>query len=150
MVIPGRGGAAATVAFLSDEPGSPVELFDDRGNAIGELAGRPAELASTCETNPDDNSGCLLTSMRAVSVGGEVLFWAQRRRLGVRPGNADVAIVASSTGGNPAGTGPKSSRQATCCSPGEPTETASSTARLRRDDLGDDVAAADRVAGSDL
>jgi hypothetical protein len=72
VVIPGRGGASATVAFLPLEQGSPVELFDDRGNAIGELAGRPAELAS-CETNP--GTGCLLTSLRGVSVGGEVLFW---------------------------------------------------------------------------
>ena len=71
VVIPGRGGAAATVAFLSGGT-DPVDLFDDRGNAIGELAGRPAELAS-CETNP--GTGCLLTSLRGVSVGGEVLFW---------------------------------------------------------------------------
>ena len=71
MLIPGRGGAAATVAFLPLEPGTPVERFDDRGNAIGELAGRPAELASTCPPEhrmyPDQ--------LRAVSVGGEVLFW---------------------------------------------------------------------------
>ena len=74
VVIPGRGDAAATVAFLPLEPGTPVELLDDRGNAIGELAGRPAELASTC-FKPGRNDGCLLTSLRAVSVGGEVLFW---------------------------------------------------------------------------
>ena len=42
-----------------------------------------------------------------------------------------------STGGNPSGTGLKSSRQATCCSPGEPTETASIIARLRRGDQPD-------------
>ena len=48
VVIPGRGGAAATVAFLPLRPDTPVELFDDRGNAIGEWAGRPAELALTC------------------------------------------------------------------------------------------------------
>ena len=73
VVMPGRGGAA-TVAFLPLEPGTPVELFDDRGNAIGELAGRPAELASTCY-RPGQDNGCLLTSLRAVSVGAEVLFW---------------------------------------------------------------------------
>ena len=74
VVIPGRGGAAPTVAFLPLTPGTPVELFDDRGNAIGELAGRPTELASTCY-QPSGNNSCLLTSLRAVSVGGEVLFW---------------------------------------------------------------------------
>ncbi len=74
VVIPGRGGAAARVAFLPLSPGTPVELVDDRGNAIGELAGRPAELAVTC-LKPLSNDGCLLTSLRTVSVGGEVLFW---------------------------------------------------------------------------
>ena len=74
VVIPGRGGATATVAFLPLSPGDPVELFDDSGKAIGELAGRPAELASTC-LKPPGNDSCLLTSLRALSVGGEVLFW---------------------------------------------------------------------------
>ncbi len=74
VVIPGRGGAAATVAFLPGEPGTPVELLDDRGTTIDELAGRPPEFVSTC-LKPPGNTGCILTSMDAVSVGGEVLFW---------------------------------------------------------------------------
>ena len=74
VVIAGRGGEATTVAFLPLERGAPVEVFDDRGNRIGQLAGRPAELASTC-VEPSGNSGCLLTSLRSALVGGEVLFW---------------------------------------------------------------------------
>jgi hypothetical protein len=74
VVIPGPGGTAATVAFLPLDPGSPVELIDDRGNSIGELAARPADLAGTCYVSSNDE-GCMLTSLRAMSVGGEVLFW---------------------------------------------------------------------------
>jgi hypothetical protein len=74
VVIPDQGGTAGNVAFLPLDPGSPVELLDDRGNAIGELAARPAELAGTCYV-PPNNEGCMLTSLRGVSVGGEVLFW---------------------------------------------------------------------------
>ncbi len=109
VVIPGRGGAAATVAFLPLSPGAPIELFDDRGNAIGELAGRPAELALTCG-KPPGNDSCLITSLRAVSVGGEVLFWysddgwaidpeAQTWRSlpldGRQPGNDGTEVVAA-------------------------------------------------------
>lgn len=75
VVIPGRGGAPATVAFLPGETGAPVQVLDDRGNTIGEWAGRPAELPAICETNPE-RAACLSgnTSL-AVSVGGEVLLW---------------------------------------------------------------------------
>ena len=48
-------------------------LLDDRGNVIGKLAGRPAELAGTCETNPEDDV-CMLTSQGGVLVGGEALY----------------------------------------------------------------------------
>jgi hypothetical protein len=75
VVIPGRGGAAATVAFLPIASGTPVELLDDRGNAIGELAGRPAELAGICETNPDHTACVFGNRGHAVSVGDEVLFF---------------------------------------------------------------------------
>jgi len=74
VVIPGRGGAAATVAMLPPDSGIPGVLLDDRGNAIGELPGRPAELAGRCETNPDD-AVCMLTTQGAVLVGGEILYW---------------------------------------------------------------------------
>ena len=74
VLIPGLDGADATVAMLSEKPGTPVVLLDDSGTVIGELAGRPAELASTC-SQPAGNTGCLLTSLYAVSVGDEVLFW---------------------------------------------------------------------------
>lgn len=67
------------MAFLSGAPGTRVELTDDRGNAIGELAGRPAELTQSCLT-PPGNTGCLFVSSHAVSVGGEVLFWYSTRR----------------------------------------------------------------------
>ena len=73
VVIPGRGGAAATVAILSGDSGTPGLLLDDRGNAIGELAGRPAELAGKCETNPE-LPVCMFTNWDAVLVGGEVLY----------------------------------------------------------------------------
>ena len=74
VVIPGRGGAAATVAIVPRDSGTPGVLLDDRGNAIGELAARPAVLAGTCETNPDDQV-CMLTTQDAVVVGGEILYW---------------------------------------------------------------------------
>jgi hypothetical protein len=78
VVIPGRDGAAATVAFLPDTWSTPVELLDDRGNSIGKLAGRPAELAEsagTCDRFPGDTLCLFAATRRAVSVGGEVLFW---------------------------------------------------------------------------
>lgn len=74
VVIPGQGGTAGNVAFLPLEPEIPVDLIDDRGNPIGQSAARPADLAGTCYVS-SNNEGCLLTSLRAMSVGGEVLFW---------------------------------------------------------------------------
>ncbi len=74
VVIPGQSGTAGNVAFLPLDPGSPVELIDDRGDPIGESAARPEELAGTCYVSSNDE-GCMLTTLRAVSVGGEVLFW---------------------------------------------------------------------------
>jgi hypothetical protein len=68
VVIPGRG-----VALLPLDLGVPVVLLDDRGNMVGELAGRPEELALTCQRAGEN--ACLLTSLRALSVGGEMLFW---------------------------------------------------------------------------
>ncbi len=73
VVIPGPDGAAATVAILPRDSGTPGLLLDERGNAIGELAGRPAELAGRCETNPEE-AVCMLTTQDAVLVGGEVLY----------------------------------------------------------------------------
>ena len=74
VVIPGQGGLAGNVAFLPLEPGIPTELIDARGGAIGELAARPMDLAGTCYVS-SNNEGCMLTSLRAASVGDEVLFW---------------------------------------------------------------------------
>jgi hypothetical protein len=74
VVVPGQGSPAGNVAFLPLDPGSPVKLIDDRGDAIGELAARPMELAGTCYVSSNDD-GCMLTTLRGVSVGGEVLFW---------------------------------------------------------------------------
>ena len=73
LVIPGRSGAAATVVILPRDSRTPGLLLDDRGNVIGELAGRPAELAGTCETNPQDEV-CMLTTQGGVLVGGEALY----------------------------------------------------------------------------
>ncbi len=61
------------MAILPPDSGTPGFLLDDRGNAIGELAGRPAELAGRCETNPEETV-CMLTTQDAVLVGGEVLY----------------------------------------------------------------------------
>lgn len=73
-VIPGRRGAASTVAMLSSASGGPVALLDDRGNAIGELPGKPDGPAPSC-ARPPGNSSCLIDMTHAVSVGGELLFW---------------------------------------------------------------------------
>lgn len=76
VVLPDQGGAAAIVALLSGAAGTPVGLLDDRGNAIGELAGRPEELASSPCLEPPGNTGCIFVrSARATAVGGEVLVW---------------------------------------------------------------------------
>jgi hypothetical protein len=75
-VVIGAGSAGASVAVLPESSETSINLLDEHGNEIGEIAGRPADLASTCEKTPGDTS-CLFDSTRAVSLGGELLFWVR-------------------------------------------------------------------------
>ncbi len=74
VVIEALDGAGAIVAFFPESSETPIDLLDEDGNEIGEMAGRPSELASTCEKTPGGSS-CLLSSTHAVSLGSELLFW---------------------------------------------------------------------------
>ncbi len=61
--IPDPAGVTSTVLAFPPEAGEPIDLLDGDGNSIGQLAGRPTDLAGTGNI------------ANGVWVGNEAVFW---------------------------------------------------------------------------